>query len=151
MPKFLRVTAAIIMAQQKILITQRHLHDRMGGKWEFPGGKIEPGESPEACLRRELFEELGVQAEIHDLFGVANHAYPDFQVELLFYRATILSGEIMLHAHHDSRWVTVDELDQFDFCEADRPILAKLRSCDLLDITGRSANFSLPEPARKAN
>lgn len=120
------VTAAIIIHDQQILITQRHPDDQRGGQWEFPGGKIEAGETPEQCLQRELQEELEVLAEIHDLYTVSRHSYPDLDITLSAYRATIQSGQITLHEHSDYRWVAIPELRHFDFCEADRPIVAKL-------------------------
>ncbi len=126
MNDFIRVTAAIIVENKKILITQRHKDDAMGGKWEFPGGKIEPGETPEVCLKRELQEELGILADVHELYAVSKHSYSWFNIELLTYRATIKTGPIQLNAHQAYRWIPVRELPQFDFPEADKPIIEKL-------------------------
>ena len=123
----IRVTAAIIRENGRILATQRHDHDSTGGKWEFPGGKIEQGETPEACLRRELHEELGVDAEIGELFMETTHAYPTKTVELLVYHAAIRAGTIALHAHQACRWMTMNELDQLDWLAADWPIVAKIQ------------------------
>ena len=127
MNDFVKVTAAIIVENQKVLITQRHPDDAMGGKWEFPGGKIENGETPEACLWRELYEELGILIEVHNLYAVSKHAYPDFNIELLAYNVTIRSGQITLHTHQDYRWVAIGELGMFDFSDADKPIVEKLK------------------------
>ena len=127
MNDFVKVTAAIIIEEQKVLITQRHPDDEMGEKWEFPGGKIEVGETPEACLQRELCEELGVTAEVHNLYAVSKHAYPHLNIELLAYNVTIQSGQITLHTHQDYRWVAVGDLGLFDFSDADKPIVEKLR------------------------
>jgi 8-oxo-dGTP diphosphatase len=124
---FIKVTAAIIIEDQKVLITQRHPDDTMGGKWEFPGGKVEPGETPEACLRRELHEELGILVEIHNLYAISKHAYPHVTIELLVYNVTIRSGQITLNTHQDYRWVAIGELAMFDFSDADKPIVEKLR------------------------
>ena len=123
-----QVSAAIITQNQRVLITQRDSEDEMGEKWEFPGGKVKPGESPQQCLRRELHEELGVIADIHDLFAVSKHVYPQLSVELRVYKASIRSGQITLHVHQAYRWVSVDALETFDFLEADAPILRKLRN-----------------------
>ena len=126
MNKCIKVTAAVIIEDQRVLITQRAAHDAMGEKWEFPGGKIEAGETPRVCLQRELQEELGVMAEIDDLFAVVRHKYPLFNIELSAYTAKIRSGQISLHTHKDARWVSVHELASFDFCDADKPIVQKL-------------------------
>jgi 8-oxo-dGTP diphosphatase len=126
MKEFIQVTAAIIIENQKVLITQRHPYDTMAEKWEFPGGKVENGETPEACLQRELQEELGILAEVHDLYMVNKHVYPHIQIELLAFRSHILSGQITLLSHKDSRWVPIHELDQFDFSDADKPIVQRL-------------------------
>ena len=127
MNKKLRVTAAIVFNKRQVLITQRHSDEDMGEKWEFPGGKIEPGESPEACLRRELREELNVSAKVHERLIVAHHRYPEFEIELLAYRCTISSGELVLQVHQDLRWVSLAELGQFDFLDADKAIVAMLQ------------------------
>ena len=92
MKNAIRVTAAVIIEQGRVLATQRHERGAMGGKWEFPGGKIEPGETPEACLRRELREELGVEADVQELFMRTAHAYPTKNVELFVFKAAIRSG-----------------------------------------------------------
>src|SRR5512136_2787981 len=97
------VTAAIIIQNSQVLITQRRLEDRMGGKWEFPGGKIEPGETPEACLQRELQEELGILTDIHQLYAVNQHAYLHLKIELQAYLVTIRGGQLTLFEHQDYR------------------------------------------------
>lgn len=122
----IKVTAAIIIEERRVLITQRAAHDAMGNKWEFPGGKIEAGETPQACLQRELREELGIEAEVHDLFAVNRHRYPHFSIELLVYTVTVASGRMTLHAHQDAHWVPIEELAAFDVCDADKPIVHKL-------------------------
>lgn len=124
----IRVTAAVIIQQGKVLITQRHADDEMGNKWEFPGGKIEDEETPEDCLQRELQEELCIIADIHESFTVSRHTYPTFHIELLAYRATIRSGELELSVHQDLCWVPLSKLTEFDFSEADRPIVKRLLS-----------------------
>ena len=128
MKNAIRVTAAVIIEQGRVLATQRHERGAMGGKWEFPGGKIEPGETPEACLRRELHEELDVDADIGELFMETIHAYPSKTVELLVYHAAIRAGTIVLHAHQACRWMPIHELDQLDWLAADWPIVAKIQS-----------------------
>ncbi len=122
----IQVAAAVILDQGQVFITQRHAVDKMGGKWEFPGGKIEPGETPEVCVQRELQEELGIEADVHELFAVSRYSYPTFDIELFAYRVAIRSGRITLHVHQAGRWVALSDLPHFDFLAADLPIVEKL-------------------------
>jgi 8-oxo-dGTP diphosphatase len=101
-------------------------HGTFAGKWEFPGGKVEPGETPEACLKRELAEELGVEAQIGAFFAANTHAYPHATVELLCYHAEIASDAFILHDHSAIEWVNIDCLRDYDVPDADRPIIEKL-------------------------
>jgi 8-oxo-dGTP diphosphatase len=122
------VVAAVIRREDaRILITQRLPDDTLGGYWEFPGGKVDPGEELRAALARELREELGLEtqigAEIHHII----HAYPDRDVRLFFYEARIVSGEPQKIEVADLRWVTLDEIGEYQFPEADRPLLEQLR------------------------
>lgn len=120
------VAAAVIERDGRVLIAKRKKGWRFAGKWEFPGGKIEPNETPEECLRRELREELGIETEIGDFFCSSTHAYPHATVQLLVYQAFHVSGEYTLHDHQEIRWVLPDELTQYDFPEADEPVIEKL-------------------------
>jgi len=126
MNKIIQVTAAVMLEQQRVLIAQRQAHGWMAGKWEFPGGKIEPGETPEACLQRELQEELDILAEVGALYHRHVHAFAHVTIELITYQAAMQTGPIVLHAHQDYCWAAVSDLPTFDFCEADWPIVAKL-------------------------
>jgi 8-oxo-dGTP diphosphatase len=121
-----RVTAAIIEKNGKILIAQRKLGSSLGGKWEFPGGKIESEETPEQCLRRELKEELGIEAIIGPFFCTSTLEYKHMSIELLVYKATHVSGEIVVYDHESIKWVSKDELINYDFVDADRPVVDKL-------------------------
>ena len=123
-----RVTAAIIEKNGKILIAQRKLGSSLGGKWEFPGGKIESEETPEQCLRRELKEELGIEAIIGPFFCASTFEYKHMSIELLVYRAVHVSGEIVEYDHESIKWVSRDELIYYDFVNADRPVVDKLMS-----------------------
>jgi len=120
------VTAGIIRHEQLVLITQRKPEAQHGSKWEFPGGKLEPGESPMACLAREIQEELAIQIQVDDIFEVVAHQYDNFEVILLCYLCTYLGGKIKPFACADFRWVTIPELLDYDFSAADLPIVAKL-------------------------
>lgn len=117
------VTAAIIERDGKILIAQRKQDDYMGGKWEFPGGKVEDGETPEVCLKRELHEEFEADIEVGEFLLSSKYDYGDLAIDLLAYRAKLLSESITPHDHQSYRWVTPSELHNYDFPEADKPII----------------------------
>jgi 8-oxo-dGTP diphosphatase len=119
------VTAALIENDGHILIGKRK-RGHFAGRWEFPGGKVEEGEAPEDCLRRELHEELGVEARVGELFLSTIYAYHHVTIELLTYRAEILSGEIVLRDHTEIRWVPIPDLRRYDFPEADKAVIEKL-------------------------
>jgi 8-oxo-dGTP diphosphatase len=121
------VTAAVIQDEQgRILLTQRPAEDRHALKWEFPGGKLVAGESPESCLRRELEEELGIAVEVNDIIHAVNHQYPGLAILLLAYRCRMNAGEIRLCFHQALRWVRPEDLLTFDLVEADKPVARKV-------------------------
>ena len=122
----INVTAAIIEKDGKFLIAKRKAGGHLVGKWEFPGGKIEEKETPEECLRRELLEEFGITAEINNFVGDSVFDYGDRQIRLLGYKATYLSGEFRLTAHDEIKWVSPQELSQYDFAAADISLVQKL-------------------------
>lgn len=121
------VIAGILELDGKILIAQRNADDHLAHKWEFPGGKLEVDETPEQCIVRELYEELGVQTCCEILVGTSIWVYQGLSFELRAYRVHYISGSFVLHEHADMQWVTLDELDAFDFAEADLPIVQKLK------------------------
>jgi 8-oxo-dGTP diphosphatase len=122
-----RVTAAVIIREGKLLIAQRAAGDRFGGRWELPGGKVEPGESLAECLRRELAEELGVEAEVGVELGAVRHGDGDGGIELHALHVRALRGELRRRAHDEIRWVAPAEWDRYDFLEADRALFETLR------------------------
>ena len=123
------VVAGVIRRDDgRLLITQRLADDTLGGYWEFPGGKVDPGEDLPAALHRELREEIGVETEIGAEIHRIVHAYPDRDVRLYFYDVRILSGEPQKLEVADLRWVTLDELMHYQFPEADLPLLNQLRA-----------------------
>jgi len=129
-PERLAVTAALVFRDGRLLITQRRPGDHLGGLWEFPGGKIEPGETPEACLRRELEEELGVEVTVGERFAEIAHNYPDRRVHLQFFRCELVRGEpTPLHCAAVA-WVTRDELARYEFPAADAALLERLREAE---------------------
>jgi mutator protein MutT len=122
-----QVTAAIIVSDGKILITQRQLHDAFGGLWEFPGGKQEQGESLEQCLTREIFEELAVSIQIHEHLFSITHRYEKLKISLHFFLCTILNGAPTCKEVQDWRWVEYSEMNQYQFTEADREVVERLK------------------------
>jgi len=92
-------------------------------KWEFPGGKINDGESPAECLRRELIKELGIEISVGKPLPTTTHHYPSFSVTLYPFICEIISGEIILHEHSAMVWLPVEELLILDWCEADWPVI----------------------------
>jgi 8-oxo-dGTP diphosphatase len=121
-----KVTAAILAKDGRIIIAQRKSRDHLSGKWEFPGGKVEPGETPEVCLARELKEEFDIDVAIGEFLGSNVHHYDHASIELMAYRASWVGGAIRMNDHKAYRWVTVDELAEFDFAPADIPFVEML-------------------------
>ena len=121
------VVAALIWQGDRFLICRRPAHKARGLLGEFVGGKTEPGETREAALVRECMEELAVTVEVGDVFMEVDHVYPDLTVHLTLFNARITEREIRLLEHNDAKWITVDEIDKFDFCPADEEILEQLK------------------------
>ncbi|MGB8955081.1 MAG: (deoxy)nucleoside triphosphate pyrophosphohydrolase [Tumebacillaceae bacterium] len=128
MKRQLVVTAAVIERDGSFLIAQRPPDKHMGLKWEFPGGKLEWGEDPRAGLAREIREELAIEIEVGDVLEVVAHVYDELQVVLLVYACTYRSGNVQLLDVQDVRWVSRQELRQYDMAPADWPIVDKLLS-----------------------
>jgi 8-oxo-dGTP diphosphatase len=126
--KTIVVTAALIKAGQKILITQRREDAHCRLLWEFPGGKVKEGEEPRQALRRELEEELGIEVEVGGMFDAAFHVYPEYPVLLLVYRCQVTQGVPKPLACYDLRWVDLDELTGFPMPPADDPIRRRIGS-----------------------
>jgi 8-oxo-dGTP diphosphatase len=120
------VTAAIINKGSKILIARRSPKKHMGGYWEFPGGKIEDGETPEVCLKRELEEELGIIVKVGDFFMENEHNYGEKRILLKAYFCELISGNIILNDHDQIEWVEKSEFHNYDFAPADVPFLNAL-------------------------
>ena len=121
--RMINVTCGIILKDCKILVTQRSEKMQLALKWEFPGGKIEPNETEEQCIHRELKEELGIEIEILEKLEPKPFHYEQFSINLIPFVATYLSGEIMLHEHKDFKWLTKEELTALDWASADVPVL----------------------------
>lgn len=121
------VVAALIERGGEVLVARRKEEGERAGLWEFPGGKVEPGEGERAALARELREELGVRVQVGELYARVEHIYPDLQVELALYRARLheLEDPRPLTAQ-ELRWVPRRELPGLPFCEADVPLLTQV-------------------------
>lgn len=121
------VTAAILTDGDRVLVCQRRAGSRFGLKWEFPGGKVEAGETPEACLQRELREELGIQVEVGPEVYQTEHSYPNgFTVRLLFFRVLRYAGNPVNWDFERIEWAPVSELPGYDFLEADRELVDRM-------------------------
>ncbi len=128
-----QVVAALIVRNNSVLICQRTKYQPMGLKWEFPGGKIEPGEEAPQALRRELEEELGISATIGEKVTTAQHHYKKGgAVELHFYRVAEFEGELKNQIFEQIRWVDRRDLPRFDFLDADHDIVRQIASGTLL-------------------
>lgn len=134
--KHLHVVAAVIEWNGKILCMQRGAtkHDYTSFHWEFPGGKIELGETPQQALHRELIEEMELDVEVGEHIATVNHSYPDFDITLMFYRcipvAHCADGNqppaFVRLEHNDHRWLTPDQLHTLSWCPADFPVIDTL-------------------------
>ncbi len=121
------VVAALIWRGERFLACQRPEHKARGLLWEFVGGKIEPGETPEQALVRECGEELDITIVPGDVFMDVVHEYPDLTVHLTLFHAQLPEGEPKALEHKALRWITVQEIDQLEFCPADEVILERLK------------------------
>ena len=118
-----QVTAAIIRKGAKILIARRAPNKHLAGFWEFPGGKIEEGETPQECLKRELEEELGIVVSVGTFFMENEHHYEDKIILLKAYECDHISGDIILNDHDQIEWVETAEFVNFKFAPADIPFI----------------------------
>ena len=121
--KMINVCAALIFANGKVLLTSRPDHQEHAGFWEFPGGKVEAGETPAQCLRRELKEELDLDVSVFDTVYMLEHAYPDKQVSLRFMRCIAEQGQQPRAMEKQQfAWVGFDELMDYQLLPADQPL-----------------------------
>ena len=124
--KITEVVAALIWANDKFMICQRPAHKARGLLWEFVGGKVESGETNEQALIRECKEELNVLLSVGRVFMDVVHEYPDLTVHLTLFNATISEGEPQKLEHNDIQWITPSEISNYEFCPADKEILARI-------------------------
>lgn len=124
----IEVVAALIWDKDKFMICQRPVYKARGLLWEFVGGKVEQGETKEQALVRECQEELSVTLSVGDVFMDVVHEYPDITVHLTLFNATIAEGVPQKLEHNDIRWISVSEIDNYNFCPADIKILDRIKS-----------------------
>lgn len=124
--KTIHVVAAIIQKEDKIFATQRGYGDFKDG-WEFPGGKIEPGETSQEALKREIREELNTEIKVGELLGTVEYDYPDFHLYMQCFLCEIVSGELELLEHEAAKWLGKDELESVEWLPADVELVEKLK------------------------
>jgi 8-oxo-dGTP diphosphatase len=130
--KTIIVTAGVIIKQGKVLVTQRKADSSHGLLWEFPGGKVKEGEEPREALRRELKEELDIEAEVGTIFETVLHPYPNDPILLLVYQCRVEKGILKPLGCHDLRWVNLRELKRLVMPPADDPIRKHLCSSNIV-------------------
>ena len=123
----IKVIAAVLIREGRLLIAQRPASDALAGKWELPGGKLEPGETPEECLTREIAEELDIYVTVDGFCCSSDHQYVDRSIELIAYFVTFTRGDIQLKVHDQFAWVTSSEIASYDLAPADIPIIEELK------------------------
>ena len=127
MKKTVAVVAAVIEAEGRVFATQRGYGPWKDG-WEFPGGKIEPGETPQAALKREIREELDAEITVGEKLAQVEYDYPDFHLSMGCYRCAVASGRLTLKEHEAARWLAPDELDAVAWLPADQTVVDVLRA-----------------------
>jgi 8-oxo-dGTP diphosphatase len=125
--KTINVVAAIIIKDQKIFATQRGYGEFKNG-WEFPGGKIESGESPEHALEREIREELDAKIRVGELFDTIEYDYPNFHLSMKCFLCSLISDQLTLREHEAAKWLTKENLSSVEWLPADITIIDKLKS-----------------------
>ena len=121
------VAAGLVFRNGRLLITRRRANDHLGGLWEFPGGKQEPNETLEECLKRELREELGIEVQVGERLAAITHCYAERTVRLSFFRCASPDGEPQAIGCDALAWISADELGAYAFPPADQQLLKKLR------------------------
>ena len=130
--KTIRVVAAVIKAEKNgepiIFATQRGYGEFKDG-WEFPGGKIQEGETPQQALKREIMEELDTEIEVGELIDTIEYDYPEFHLSMDCFWCSIVKGDLVLKEHEAAKWLTKESLDEVDWLPADKDLIEKIRKC----------------------
>ena len=134
--KTVKVVAAIIINNNKVLATQRGYGEFKDG-WEFPGGKIEPGETPQEALVREIKEELDTEVEVEDFLETVEYDYPDFHLSMDCFFCRIKSGELVLKEHEAAKWLTAETLESVEWLPADKGLIEGIREYLVNQINAR--------------
>ena len=124
--KTVEVVAAVIRDQNRIFATQRGYGDQTGG-WEFPGGKMEKGETPQEALIREIKEELDTEIEVGELIETVEYDYPKFHLKMHCFFCSVKQGNLVLKEHEAAKWLTLETLDSVDWLPADLSLIEKIR------------------------
>jgi 8-oxo-dGTP diphosphatase len=127
-----KVTAAILIKDTKILIAKRKAGDRQANKWEFPGGTVEKNETPQTCLKREMQEEFGIEVSVGRFLGQSTYHYEHGSIKLLAYLTCLVSGNLAPKDHSEFRWVSPEQLSDYDFAPADIPFVEKLQNNEIV-------------------
>lgn len=127
MKKHVYVVAGAIIKDNKVFAAQRGNKGKTAFKWEFPGGKIDPGETPEQALHRELVEELSINVKVHELITSIVDEYDDVVLHIDTFRCELISGNPVLSEHLALKWSSKSELDKLEFSSADKPTLNKIK------------------------
>lgn len=124
--KTIRVVAGVAKMDNKFLVAKRSYQKSLGGKWEFPGGKIEEGETYENALIREFNEELSVQIKVHDLIKEISFIKDDYRIEITFFQVQIIEGDIILNEHIEFQYLDKKNLSRMNLCSADKELISFL-------------------------
>ena len=125
--KKVNVVAAVIKEGDKIFATQRGYGDFKDG-WEFPGGKVEPGETPQQALKREIIEELDTEIEVGALIDIIEYDYPEFHLSMQCFWCTVIKGDLLLKEHKAGKWLTKETIDSVDWLPADVGLIKYMKS-----------------------
>lgn len=127
--KTIEVVAAVIKHDNKIFTSRRN-YGEFENMWEFPGGKIEEGETREEALIREIKEELELNIEVNKYLTTVEYDYPNFHLIMHCFMCTVIGGELRLNVHNDAKWTTLEELDKLNWIPADILVVEKLKECE---------------------